>query len=318
MKRSLFVALVALLAADPATATAQTRTVKVAMASKVVLDNLPVFVGMHMGFFQEVGQTIDPSYFPGGGAVVRAVSTRSVDIGGTVAASATLIAAAQGEPLRIVSGATAPLVGIVWVVPADSPLQSIKDLKGKKAGFSTPGSVTHVALQAILKDEGLDRDVQLVRVGTPGDSWAALKNRVVDASWHINPAVYELLQKKEARILFDATRYIKVYQQTVVVAMEDVIRKDPEMVRTFLKARAKAVKFIWDQPEKTIAIWAEELKLPVEAVRLAYQDLPRTAFETGAPKPENLQATLKEVMDTGAVKQPVDVQKILDATFLPR
>ncbi len=318
MKRSLFVALVALLAADPATATAQTRTVKVAMASKVVLDNLPVFVGMHMGFFQEVGQTIDPSYFPGGGAVVRAVSTRSVDIGGTVAASATLIAAAQGEPLRIVSGATAPLVGIVWVVPADSPLQSIKDLKGKKAGFSTPGSVTHVALQAILKDEGLDRDVQLVRVGTPGDSWAALKNRVVDASWHINPAVYELLQKKEARILFDATRYIKVYQQTVVVAMEDVIRKDPEMVRNFLKARAKAVKFIWDQPEKTIAIWAEELKLPVEAVRLAYQDLPRTAFETGAPKPENLQATLKEVMDTGAVKQPVDVQKILDATFLPR
>ena len=318
MKGTALVALLALLALGPITARAETRTVKVALASKVILDNLPIFVGMHMGFFNEVGQKIEPSYFPGGGAVVRAVSTRSVDIGGTVAASATLIAAAQGEPLRIVSSGTAPLVGIVWVVPSDSPLQSIKDLKGKKAGFSTPGSVSHVALQAILKDEGLDKDVQLVRVGTPGDSWAAIKNRVVDTGWHINPAVYELLLKKEARILFDAGKYIRVYQQTVVLAMEEVIRKDPEMIRNFLKARARAVKFIWDEPEKTIAIWAEELKLPVDAVRLAYRDLPRTVYETGAPKPENLQGTLNEVMDIGALKQPVDLQKIVDTTLLPR
>jgi NitT/TauT family transport system substrate-binding protein len=313
---ALGIALVVALA--PALAPAQPRTVKVAMASKVVLDNLPVFVGMHAGFFDEAGLKIDPSYFPGGGAVVRAISTRSVELGHTVAASAVLIAAAQGEPLRIVAANTAPMVGILWVVPADSPIKTIQDLKGKKAGFSTPGSVSHVALQTILKAEALDKDVQLVRVGTPGDSWAALKNGIVDAAWHNAPAVYELLLKKEARILFDASKYIKVYQQTVVVAMEDMVRKEPELIRTFLKARARAVRFIWEEPEKTIAIWAQELGLTVDAVRLAYRDLPRTVFETGLPKSDNLQGTLKEVMETGAVKQPIDFAKLVDASLLPR
>ncbi len=318
MKRITFVLILAGMTLLPVTVFGQVKTVKVAMSSQVLLDNLPIFVGMRAGFFEEAGLKLEPSYFRGGGEVVRAVTTRSVDLGATTAASAVLIASVRGEPIKIVAAAVSPLVGVVWVVPVDSPLKSIKDLKGKKAGFSSPGSVTHVSLQVILKEEGLDKDVQLVRVGSPGDSWAAVKNKVVDAGWHVSPSVYQLLVKKEARILFDATKYIKTYQQTVVSAMDDVIKKDPEMIRAFLKARAKATQFIWDQPEKTMAIWAEELKLPLETIRLAYRDLPRSAYETGAPKPENLQATAREVVDIGAVKEAPDLKKVLDLAYLPR
>jgi NitT/TauT family transport system substrate-binding protein len=305
-------------ASAPLPGLAQPKAVKVALTSKENLDNLPVFVALRMGFFTEVGLAVEPAYFRGGGEVVRAITTRSVDIGATPAASAVLIAAARGEPIKILSGGTAPLVGIVWIVAADSPVKTIRDLRGRKVGFSSPGSVSHVALQNILKEEGLDREVQLVRVGAPGDSWAAIRNKVVDAGWHISPAVYQLLATNEARIVIDAAKYIKRYQQTVVAAMEDVLRKDPEMVRRFLRARARAVKFIADEPDKTIALWADELGLPAEAVRLAYRELPRGAYEVGAPKPENLEATLAEVQGTGAIKQPPDLQAILDLTHLPR
>jgi NitT/TauT family transport system substrate-binding protein len=305
-------------ASAPLPGLAQPKAVKVALTSKENLDNLPVFVALRMGFFTEVGLAVEPAYFRGGGEVVRAITTRSVDIGATPAASAVLIAAARGEPIKILSGGTAPLVGIVWIVAADSPVKTIRDLRGRKVGFSSPGSVSHVALQNILKEEGLDREVQLVRVGAPGDSWAAIRNKVVDAGWHISPAVYQLLATNEARIVIDAAKYIKRYQQTVVAAMEDVLRKDPEMVRRFLRARARAVKFIADEPDKTIALWADELGLPAEAVRLAYRELPRGAYEVGAPKPENLEATLAEVQGTGAIKQPPDLQAILDLTYLPR
>ncbi len=318
MKRIALVLMLAGMTLSPLAVLAQVKTVKVAQSSKEILDNLPIFVGVRMGFFAEVGLKLEPSYFRGGGEVVRAVTTRSVDLGAATAASAVLIAFARGEPIRILAGAVAPLVGVVWVVPSDSPLKTIQDLKGKKVGFSSPGSVTHVSLQAILKLEGLDKDVQLVRVGSPGDSWAAVKNKVIDAGWHVNPSVYQLLAKKEARILFDGTKYIKTYQQSVVSVMEDVLKKDPEMIRGFLKARAKATKFIWDEPEKTMAIWAEELNLPLDAVRLAYRDLPRTTYETGAPKPENLQAVIREIMDIGAVKEPPDLKKLLDLSYLPR
>lgn len=309
--------LVAVLA-SPGLAEAQLKTVKVACTSKVVMDNLPIFVGMHMKFFEEVGIKVEPSYFRGGGEVVRAITTRSVDLGATPAATAVLIAAARGEPIKIVSSNLAPLVGIVWLVETDSPLKSIKDLKGKKVGFSSPGSVTHLAIQTILKKEGLEKDVELVRAGSPGDNWAAVKNKVIDAGWHIFPAYHALILKKEARVLIDAQQYVKEYQQTVVAAMEDVTKNDPEMIRNFLKARAKAVRFIKENPERTIAIWAQELKLPVEALRLAYKDLNPDVFETGAPKTANLKGALQEALDAGAIKEPLDLGKVLDPRFLPQ
>ena len=320
MRRRWTITILALLIglfAVPVAAHAQLRTVKVAATSKDVIDNLPLFVGVHQGFFEEVGLKLDISYFRGGGEVVRAITTRSVDIGATPAASAVLIAFARGEPLRIVSGSAAPIFGVVWVVSADSPMRFVKDLKGKKVGFSTPGSVTHTVIQSILRDEKLDKDVQLVRVGSPGDGWAALKNKVVDATWHVSPAVYNLILQKEARILFDPSDYIKDYQQTVVTVMEDVANRDPEMIRSFLKARAKAVSFIGRNPGRTIAIWAEELKLPVEAVSLAHKDLKVEYYEVGAPREANMRGTLKEVMESGAVKEPVDFNKLIDTRFLP-
>jgi len=299
------------------TGQAQQRTVKVAATSKVVVDNLPLFVGVKMGFFEEVGQKLDISYFRGGGEVVRAISTRSVDIGATPAASAVLIAFAKGEPIKIVSGSLAPLFEVFWIVPVDSPIKSVKDLKGKRVGFSSPGSLTHTVIQTILRKEGLERDVQLVRVGAPGDSWVALKSNIIDAGWHVSPVVYDLILKKEARILIQASDYLKEYQQTVVTVMEDTIKKDPEMIRNFLKARAKAVRFIKENPEGTIAIWAEELGIPVEAIRLAYKDLKFEYFEVGAPKESNMKGALQEVMESGAIKEPVDFKKLIDPRFLP-
>ena len=44
----------------PSAPGAQLRTVKVACTSKVVLDNLPLFVGMRMKFFEEAGIKLEP------------------------------------------------------------------------------------------------------------------------------------------------------------------------------------------------------------------------------------------------------------------
>jgi len=316
-RRLMFLGLASLLLVAPAPGSAQLRTVKLAASSKVIVDNLPVFVGMHMKFYEEVGMKVEPSYFRGGGEVIRAITTHSTDLG-LPGAGPSMIAIARGERLKILASGVGALVGIVWLVEADSPLKSVKDLAGKKVGFSSPGSVTHQTIQVILKKEGVD-NVQIVRVGAPGDSWAAVKNKVVDAGWHILPAYYTLIAKKEARVLIDAEKYVTRYQQSVVAAMEDVIQKDPELIRNFLKAHAKAVRFIKENAERTIQIWAEELQLPVEAVRLAYRDLNKDVFEPAtAPKPENLQGAMEEGLAVGAIKTPLDLNKIVDLRFLPK
>ena len=71
-KTVMFLGLAALLAFT-AVDSAQLRAVKVACTSKPVLDNLAIFVGMHIKFFEEAGMKVEPSYFRGGGEVIRAM-----------------------------------------------------------------------------------------------------------------------------------------------------------------------------------------------------------------------------------------------------
>lgn len=291
--------------------------VRVALTNREVLDNLPYFVGIRMGFFKEVGIDLQPSFFRGDDEVVKAITHRATDLAGSAAPSAIFIAFSKGEPIKILSGNVAPLVGIVWVVRTNSPIRSVKDLRGKKIGFNSPGSVIHTTLQTILKAEELAGQVNLVQVGAAGDNWIAVRSGVIDAGWHTAPAVHALLATREARIVISGSDYIKNYMQSSVAAMRDVIEKDPEMIRNFLRARARAVKFIWESPPRTISLWADELRLPVDAVRLAYRQLPKTAFEVSLPKIEDLQGTMQEVIQSGALKEPFDIIQVLDLRFLP-
>jgi len=319
-KRWKIIAVVVGLVALPAPsvdAGTELQQVRVALARREAVDNLPYFIGVGMGFFKEVGIDLQPWYFRGDDEVVRAVTSRAVDLAGSAAPASIFSAVSRGEPIRILSGNVVPLVGIVWVVRAESAFRSVQDLRGKRVGFSSPGSVVHTAIQAVLRAEALEGSVKLVQAGTPVDNWAAVRGGFLDAGWHMTPAVHALLVQGEARIIINGSDYVKNYMQSSVAAMRTVIEQEPEMIRNFLRARARAVRFIWESPPRTVALWTGELRLPAEAVRLAYRQLPKTAFPVGTPRMEELDGTMQEAMRSGTLKEPLDIQQLLDLRFLP-
>ena len=68
------------------------------------------------------------------------------------------------------------------VVNPDSPIQSVRDLRGKRVGVNDLGSGGVIYLRASLKEAGLSiNDVQLLSVGYGTPSFEALKNKSVDA-----------------------------------------------------------------------------------------------------------------------------------------
>ena len=62
-------------------APAQTVRVKVASTAKEVFDNLPLFIARDKGIFKANGLDVEVAHFSGGGEVVRAVSSRSMQFG---------------------------------------------------------------------------------------------------------------------------------------------------------------------------------------------------------------------------------------------
>jgi NitT/TauT family transport system substrate-binding protein len=287
---------------------------RVASTNKEIFDNLPFFVGIERGLFKKEGLDVELSHFRGGGEVVRAVSTGSADVG-MVATTAGIIAAAKGEPLKLVSAWSAPAYGIDWVVTPDSPIKSVKDLAGKKVGISRPGSVTHTGLTAVLQANNIQ--VEIVPVGGPGDGFAALKSGRVAATWYPAPDVYGLIQRGEARSVVEISQFLTEYQQGSLWALEDYLGKNGPLVKKFLVAANAAGQFIVQNPGEAAKIGAKHTGYPEGDVLKAIQQMPKGFFHIGLPTQKNYQGSVSEAVATGAIKEAPALDKVMDKRFLP-
>jgi ABC-type nitrate/sulfonate/bicarbonate transport system substrate-binding protein len=290
--------------------------IKVASTVREIFDNLPLYVATNAGMFKDEGLEVEIAHFSGGGEVVRAVASKSMDIG-MVAATAGIIAAGRGEPVKIISAWSAPAYGILFVVPTDSPIKTVKDLAGTKVGITRPGSVSHTGLNAALQSNGIQGRVDIVPVGAPGDGWTILKSGRIQATWHTAPDVYALIDRGEARVLFQLSDYLKDYQQGALLSRDDYLRANAETTRKFLRAAARATEFIDRNPAEAAKIGATSMGLPEAAIGKTIAAMPKGFFRISAPEAKNFAGSVAEAVETGALKEAPAYDKIVNSSYLP-
>ncbi len=139
--------------------------------------------------------------FTSGPPLLEALNAGAIDIGG-VGNTPPLFAAAGKSKIEVVSGATMGAKGDTIVVPKDSPIKSVADLKGKKVAVAE-GSSANYNLLAQLGKAGLSYDDIEVETLQPADALAAFTNKHVDA-WAIwDPYTSQAELEANARVLVD-------------------------------------------------------------------------------------------------------------------
>jgi NitT/TauT family transport system substrate-binding protein len=295
-------------------ACAQTAQVKAASTVKGAFDNLPLFVARDTGIFRKHGLEAEIAHFSGGGEVVRAISSGSMQIG-MVGTSAAIIAAAAGQRLKIISAWSAPAYGMYFIVPAESPIKTAADLAGKKVGISRPNSVNHTGLLAAARE--LHIEVEPVPVGSQGDSWIAMKSGRVDAGWHSVLDVFRLVEHGEARILIKLEDYVRDYQQGALVAMSDYLAKNADVAKRFIEASAEAIGFIDSHPADAARIGVKVTGYSEQATLNAIERMPKGFFRVGAPLPQQYQGSLEEAAATGTLRMRIAYDAVVDRSYIP-
>jgi NitT/TauT family transport system substrate-binding protein len=135
------------------------------------------------------------------------------------------------------------------VVPVDSPVQTLSDLKGKQ--ISVPfGSAAHGMVLRAIRDLGWDpeRDVSLVSQA-PEVGGTSLKAHKIDAHADFVPFAELFPFRGFARKIYDGSS-VNTPTSHGVVARGDFARQYPELVVAFLKAMIEADKRLAAEPEK--------------------------------------------------------------------
>jgi NitT/TauT family transport system substrate-binding protein len=138
--------------------------------------------------------------------------------------------------------------GNAILVPAQSPVQSLAELKGKK--LSVPfGSTAHAMLIRALQDLGWDpnRDVEIV-TQTPEVGGSALKAGQIDAHADFVPFGELFPFRGFARKIYDGSS-TGVTTTHGVQVRSDYAERYPEIVVAYLKATLEADRLFREDPE---------------------------------------------------------------------
>jgi len=168
------------------------------------------------------------------------VVTRSVDFGAFGIAAA-ILGAAAGEPVVVVGGFSNRGMGIIS--KAGSDIKSVKDLRGKKVGI-WPGSTQEVFVMERMRMEGLTmRDISSIRVPF-GEMHAMLVRGEIDAYVGAEPGPGLSLTSGAGQLVEYPYGTAMGGLNMIFATSEDVVKKDPELVKTMLMIHRKATEYM--------------------------------------------------------------------------
>jgi len=238
------------LASTSMTALAQDRVIKVGTL-KLIHGITPYFYEK----FLPAGMKVEVIPFESPTDGKNAVATGSVDFGIYGLAAATL-GGANGEPIVVIGAACNR--GMAVVAGKDAPINSIKDLKGKKVAI-WPGSTQEVVILDRLSAEGMTiNDIQSVRVSF-SDMAPALARGDIDAYVGAEPGPGISLANGVGKIIEYPYTTPTGSLNMVLTTRREMIAKDPELIRTLLKIHRKASEYAMSDREAFVAMAAQKL-----------------------------------------------------------
>jgi sulfonate transport system substrate-binding protein len=179
----------------------------------------------------EQGVEVKWTEFPGGPQLLEGLNVGSVDFGVTGETPPVFAQAAGADLLYVAHEPPAPS-GEAILVPKDSPIQSVAELKGKKVVLNK-GSNVHYLLVRALEDAGLKySDITPVYL-PPADARAAFERGSVDA-WVIWDPFQSAAEKQlQARSLRDGTGLVDNHQ--FYLATRTYAEKNPQVIGTLVE-----------------------------------------------------------------------------------
>jgi NitT/TauT family transport system substrate-binding protein len=236
------------------TATAQVQTMRVGWCAKTVSSAAaPFAIATKLGWFEKDGIKVDLVPLPGSTDCVKLVATKELQAS-LPSVEPLAIIRPQGVKAKFFYTAyQANIYGIA--VPADSPVKSITDLKGKKIGVTSMASAGVIVARALVKQAGMnpDSDVSIVVAGEAAQTAALVNSKQVDALSQFDTQ-YALTSNAGAKLRLLDHPEIKKFPSNGFVALEDYLKTNRKDAVALARGYAKGTVFAIANPEAAIRI----------------------------------------------------------------
>ncbi|MCS3446368.1 MULTISPECIES: sulfonate ABC transporter substrate-binding protein [Bradyrhizobium] len=257
-----------------------------------------------------VGTKVVWTEFPSGPPLLEALNVGAIDFGNTGEAPP-IFAQAAGAPIQYVAYEPPAPKGEAILVPKDSPIKSVADLKGKKVALNKGSNVHYLLVKALEKAGVKYSEIEPVFLA-PADARAAFERGAVDA-WVIwDPFQAAAEAATGARTVADGTGIVANYQ--FYFASKKFLQADPKIVELVLAQLSEVDDWAKGDIHAVAEQLAPSIGLSVPVVEVA---LKRQAYGI-KPVTDAVVADQQQVADTffalGLIPKQI---KISDVAWRP-
>ena len=285
-----------------------------------LLYGVPYAIAQEKGFFKEEGVQVDGILSSKGGGT----SVRNLMAGDTlyaeVALPAALAAIKEKFPIKIINGGTDGSSS-VWVTRQGMKIAGPEDLKGKRFAFSRPKSVSESGIISAITSHGLKTsEVKMIAAGDIGAGITALEHDKVDIATLPEPILS--LKKKEGttfQVLPWLGKDVPRYTQTVGIATIETIEKRPKELAALIKARRRAVEYLYAHPDETAKILAKAYNLAPDIAQSSMAGILKQTpkwWNPGRLDYEGMENMSQALAVVGAITLPIDWKVAIDDRFV--
>jgi len=213
------------------------------------------------------GYSVEWTEFPAGPQLLEALNVGAIDFG-TTGEAPPIFAQAAGAPLVYVGYEPPAPEAEAILVPKDSPLKTVADLKGKTVALNK-GSNVHYLLVKALEKAGLAYSDVKVSFLPPADARAAFEKQAVDA-WVIwEPFLAAAEAATGARQLANGAGLVDNHE--FYLASRNLIDTRPEAVETILASLGEVATWINANRGDVAKQFSPALGIPEDVLAVAVQ-----------------------------------------------
>jgi sulfonate transport system substrate-binding protein len=268
------------------------------------------------GVFRDTPYAVRWANFPGAAPLFEAMNAGAVDT--APASDAPLILAAAGHvPLRVVAVSRSSGRGVGILVPRDSPIHSVADLRGHHVIVSSArGSVAqYLLLEALRRARVAPQDLTIGFL-LPNDAASAFEAGKIDA-WATFGSYQAIAESRGAHVLIDGRG---INSGIGVLAASETALSDPKKrlaIADFLERQAQVNIWTRAHPDSYAAIYAQRTGVSIAVARTIVSWENPILQPVDAKTVHDLQDVADRFQAFGVIPQHVDVAPLVDATLFP-
>lgn len=279
-----------------------------------------VYVALDKGFFSDVGLEVDVSPGSGTADVMKLVSAETADFGTGDASTALITEANQDLGLTAIAAVQQRSLAALLALEG-SGIENPEDLAGKTLA-DTPGSTNRILLPFYAERAGFDSESVEFVPASPPDLPKLLASGQADVigQFVVGEPLIEKAAGGEEAVVLPYSDYLPDLYGNVVMAREDMIENDPDLVKRFVNALTKGLEYSINNPEETAEILTQyheeqdpEIASEEVSIMADYVSPPDFEGSIGSIDRGRISASIELLEQAGALEGDISAEEFVAA-----